>query len=79
MPETLKPLEKHRKDFTTFSILIMDLLVVIKAYQFLLGLRPILAHNYDEGNISLDQKLAEYHGAATRFPSMTLGVEKKTS
>ena len=30
-----------------------------------------------EGNISLDQKLAEYHGAATRFPSMTLGVRER--
>ena len=41
-------------------------------------MRPILAHNYPEGNISLDQKLAEYHGASTRFPSMTLEFESAT-
>ncbi|MFT5497858.1 MAG: hypothetical protein ACI9TH_003265 [Kiritimatiellia bacterium] len=77
MPETLKPLEKHRKDFTTFSNLDHGFTGGHRGVPVLLsGVRPVLAHNYPEGNISLDQKLAEYHGAATRFSSMTLGVRE---
>jgi hypothetical protein len=41
------------------------------------GVRPVLAHNYAEGNMSLDQKLAEHHGAATRFSSLTLGCRER--
>ena len=71
MPETLKPLEKHRKDFTTFSNLDHGFTGGHQGVPvFLSGVRPVLAHNYEEGNISLDQKLAEYHGAATRFLSL---------
>ena len=78
MPATLKPLEKHRKDFTTFSNLDHGFTGGHQGVPvFLSGVRPVLAHNYPEGNISLDQKLAEYHGAATRFPSMTLGVRER--
>ena len=78
MPETLKPLEKHRKDFTTFSNLDHGFTGGHQGVPvFLSGVRPVLAHNYEEGNISLDQKIAEYHGAATRFPSMTLGVRER--
>ena len=47
-------------------------------YSVLLsGVRPILAHNFEEGNISVDQKLAEHFGSATRFPSMTLGCRER--
>ena len=75
MPETLKALEKHRKDITLFHNLDHGFTGGHQGVPVLLsGVRPILAHNYAEGNISLDQKLPEYHGAATRFPSMTLGV-----
>ncbi|MFP6875184.1 MAG: DUF1552 domain-containing protein, partial [Verrucomicrobiales bacterium] len=78
MPGTLKPLEKHRRDFTTFSNLDHGFTGGHQGVPvFLSGVRPVLAHNYEEGNISLDQKLAEYHGAATRFPSMTLGVRER--
>ena len=78
MPETLKSLEKHRKDFTIFSNLDHGFTGGHQGVPvFLSGVRPILAHNYPEGNISLDQKLAEHHGAATRFPSMTLGVRER--
>ena len=78
MPETLKSLEKHRKDFTVFSNLDHGFTGGHQGVPvFLSGVRPILAHNYPEGNISLDQKLAEHHGAATRFPSMTLGVRER--
>ena len=78
MPETLKSLEKHRKDFTVFSNLDHGFTGGHQGVPVLLsGVRPVLAHNYAEGNISLDQKLAEYYGAATRFPSMTLGVRER--
>ena len=78
MPETLKSLEKHRKDVTLFQNLDHGFTGGHQGVPvFLSGVRPILAHNYAEGNISLDQKLAEYHGSATRFPSMTLGVRER--
>ena len=78
IPETLKSLEKHRKDFTVFSNLDHGFTGGHQGVPvFLSGVRPILAHNYDEGNISLDQKLAEHHGAATRFTSMTLGCRER--
>ena len=78
MPETLKSLEKHRTDFTVFSNLDHGFTGGHQGVPVLLsGVRPVLAHNYAEGNISLDQKLAEHHGAATRFPSMTLGYRER--
>jgi len=78
IPETLKPLEKHRKDFTVFSNLDHGFTGGHQGVPVLLsGVRPVLAHNYAEGNISLDQKLAEHHGAATRFSSMTLGCRER--
>ena len=78
MPETLKALEKHRKDVTLFQNLDHGFTGGHQGVPvFLSGVRPVLAHNYTEGNISLDQKLAEHHGAATRFPSMTLGVRER--
>ena len=71
-------MEKHRKDFTTFSNLDHGFTGGHQGVPvFLSGVRPVLAHNYPELNISLDQKLAEYHGAATRLPSMTLGVRER--
>lgn len=77
MPETLRALEKHREDFTVFSNLDHGFTGGHQGVPVLLsGVRPVLAHNYPEGNISLDQKLAEHHGAATRFPSMTLGCRE---
>ena len=78
MPETLRPLEKHRKDFTVFSNLDHGFTGGHQGVPvFLSGVRPVLAHNFPEGNISLDQKLAEHYGAATRFSSMTLGVRER--
>jgi hypothetical protein len=78
MPETLRGLERHREDCTVFSNLDHGFTGGHQGVPVLLsGVRPVLAHNYAEGNISLDQKLAEHHGAATRFPSMTLGVRER--
>jgi hypothetical protein len=78
LPETLTSLAKHRKDFTVFSNLDHGFTGGHQGVPVLLsGVRPVLAHNYPEGNISLDQKLAEHHGAATRFPSLTLGCRER--
>ncbi|MCH1441692.1 MAG: DUF1552 domain-containing protein [Rubripirellula sp.] len=78
LPETLTPLSRHRKDFTVFSNLDHGFTGGHQGVPVLLsGVRPVLAHNYAEGNISLDQKLAEHHGAATRFPSLTLGCRER--
>ncbi|MDB4621925.1 DUF1552 domain-containing protein [Rubripirellula sp.] len=78
VPETLTALAKHRKDFTVFSNLDHGFTGGHQGVPVLLsGVRPVLAHNYAEGNISLDQKLAEHHGAATRFPSLTLGCRER--
>lgn len=77
MPETLKPLEKHRRDFTVFSNLDHGNTIGHQGVPVLLsGVRPHLAAHYPEGNISVDQKIAEFVGAETRFPSMTVRVNE---
>jgi hypothetical protein len=77
MPETLKPIERHRRDFTVFSNLDHGIAGGHACVPtFLSGVMPYLASNFPEGNISLDQKAAEWLGAATRFPSMTLKVNE---
>ena len=78
MPETLASLEKHRKDFTLFQNLDHGFTGGHAGVPVLLsGVRPTLAPNFEEGNISLDQKLAEHHGSSTRFPSMTLSCRER--
>jgi len=82
IPPTLQPLEKHRKDFTVFSNLDHGLTGGhVCVPTFLNGIRPDMASSFPEGNISMDQKAAEFVGAATRYPSMTLKVKEsnKTS
>ncbi|MEK6239746.1 MAG: DUF1552 domain-containing protein, partial [Planctomycetales bacterium] len=64
MPETLQPLEKHRQDFTAFSNLDHGNTIGHQGVPVLLsGVRPHLANHYPEGNISVDQKIAEFVGA----------------
>ena len=78
MPETLSSLEKHRKEISLFQNLDHGFTGGHAGVPVLLsGVRPILAHNFKEGNISLDQKLAEHYGSATRFPSMTLSCRER--
>ena len=78
MPETLSSLAKHRKEISLFQNLDHGFTGGHAGVPVLLsGVRPILAHNYKQGNISLDQKLAEYYGSATRFPSMTLSCRER--
>ena len=77
MPPTLRALEPHRKDFTVFSHLDHGLTGGHACVpSFLNGMRPDQASKYPEGNISLDQKAAEFVGAQTRHPSMTLRVKE---
>ncbi|MEZ5302756.1 MAG: DUF1552 domain-containing protein [Verrucomicrobiales bacterium] len=77
MPETLRPLEPHRADFTVFSNLDHGLLGGHACVPSLLsGVMPVVAPSFPEMNLSLDQKLAAHVGAATRFPSMTLRVNE---
>ena len=74
---TLKPLERHRKEFTVFSNLDHGNTGGHQGVPVLLsGVRPHLAAGFPEGNISLDQKMAEHVGAATRFPSLTVRVNE---
>ena len=75
LPETLQPLAPHREDFTVFSHLDHGISGGHACVPTLLsGVRPYLASHYPEGNISVDQKVAEFVGAATRYPSMVLRV-----
>ena len=77
MPETLRPLAKHRRDLTLFSNLDHGNTIGHQGVPVLLsGVRPHLAAHYPEGNLSVDQRIAEHEGAATRFPSMTLKVNE---
>jgi len=77
LPPTLQPLEKHRKDFTVFSNLDHGLTGGHACVPtFLNGIRPDMASSFPEGNISIDQKAAEFVGAATRYRSMTLKVKE---
>ena len=78
MPETLQALERHRNQLTIFSNLDHGNTGGHAGVPVLLsGVRPSLAHGYPEGNLSLDQRLAELNGTATRFPSMTIGCNEQ--
>ena len=77
MSPTLQPLEKHREDFTVFSNLDHGLTGGHACVPtFLNGIRPDMASGYPEGNISADQKAAEFVGSATRYSSMVLKVKE---
>jgi len=77
LPPTLEPLAKHRDQFTVFSNLDHGLTGGHACVPtFLNGIRPDMAAGFPEGNISVDQKAAEFVGAATRYPSLTLKVKE---
>ncbi len=76
MPSLLRPLESLRQDFTLFSHLDHP---GIKGghratHSFLTGVLSQQSKGMPEGNISLDQKAAEFVGANTRFPSIQLNT-----
>ena len=77
IPSTLVSLERHRKDFTVFSNLDHGLTGGHACVPtFLNGIRPDMAAGFPEGNISVDQKAAEFVRSATRYSSMTLKVKE---
>jgi hypothetical protein len=76
-PHLLEPIAKHRKDLTVFSGLDHGVKGGhFAVHSFLSGVRQVDAKGMPDGNISLDQRMAETVGGATRFPSLTLGSEE---
>jgi hypothetical protein len=44
------------------------------AHSFLSGIKSDQAKQHPEGNVTVDQRAAEFVGAQTRYPSMQLGL-----
>ena len=77
--QTLKNIEKHRKNFTVFSNLDHDATGGHSGVNaFLTGIRKKESDGFSEKNISLDQVAAEHSGSAARFPSITAGLAEGT-
>lgn len=76
LPKLLKPLAQVRDDVTVFSGLDHPGVTGghYATHTFLSGIRSDHASAQPEGNISVDQKAAEFVGSKTRFPSMQLGL-----
>jgi hypothetical protein len=73
MPETLQPLESQRSSFTVFSHLDHGMTGGHKAaHTFLSGVKLEHAAAHPDGNIGLDQRLAESLAGQTRFNSVCL-------
>ena len=73
VPKLLEPLARHRQNFTIFSQLDHGAEAVgghSGVHAYLSGIRSKNAKGFQEGNITLDQKAAEFVGAATRYSSM---------
>lgn len=71
---TLKPLEDLRNDFTVFSHLQHDVKGGHAANgTFLNGIKGVDKAKFKDGNITLDQVVAEKRGHLTRFPSLAFG------
>ncbi|MEL7500606.1 MAG: DUF1552 domain-containing protein [Planctomycetota bacterium] len=76
---TLKNLDSHRDDFTVFSNLDDGMTGGHKGVQaFLSGIRKDESGGFPDKNMTIDQVAAEHVGAATRFPSITAGLENGT-
>jgi hypothetical protein len=76
LPRLLSPLATLKNDFTVFSDL--DHPGITGGHQsthtFLSGIRSDQAKQYPEGNVTVDQRAAEFVGAETRYQSMQLGL-----
>jgi hypothetical protein len=76
LPQLLKPLAAHQKDFTLFSGLDHGHKGGHFAiHSYLSGVKSTDAKGMPEGNISIDQRAAETIAGATRFSSLTIGSE----
>lgn len=70
----LKPLARHRRDFTLFSNLDHGVKGGhFAVHTFLTGVNAADARAMPEGGISVDQRAAEHIGSRTRFPALTIG------
>ena len=78
---TLKHIEKHRNDFTVFSNLDDGTKGGHAGVHAFLsgGIRKEMAAGFPEKNITIDQVAAEHVGSATRFPSITAGIDSGTN
>ena len=78
--QTLKNIEKHRKDFTVFSNLDDGAHGGHSGVHAFLsgGIRKEESGGFPEKNISLDQVAAEHSGSAARFPSINAGLAEGT-
>ena len=75
MPDLLKPLERHRREKTVFSNLDHGLNLGHAGTPTLLnGIESKNARFHPDGNISLDQRAAEWLKATNRFPSLQTSV-----
>ncbi len=76
LPRLLSPLAGLKNNFTVFSDLDHPGVAGGHAatHTFLSGIRSDQARQYPEGNISVDQKAAEFVGAETRYQSLQLGL-----
>jgi len=79
LSDLLEPIARHRQDFTVFSNLDHDVSGGHSAvHAFLSGIKDQDASDWPEGNISVDQRAAEFVGARTRFPSLVLSPGKSS-
>lgn len=79
MSEVLEPIAAHRSDFTLFSNLDHDVSGGHRGvHAFLSGIKDQNAANWPDGNISVDQRAAEFVGARTRFPSLVMSPGSAT-
>jgi len=78
---TLKPINRHRNDFTVFSNLDDGANGGHAGVHAFLsgGIRKEIAAGFPEKNITIDQVAAEHVGSATRFPSITAGIDGGTN
>ena len=77
LSDTLKALERHRKDFNVYSNLDHGINAGHSGVPTLLsGVQVHQAVHFPEGNMSMDQKIVEHLGTTTRFPSLTLQVNE---
>ncbi len=76
LPQVLQPLTAHKPDITVLSGLDHGVKGGHFAiHAFLSGVRAVDAKSMADGNVTIDQRAAEYVGGATRFPSLTIGSE----
>ncbi len=75
LSDLLRPIGRHRKDFTIFSNLDHDISGGHSAvHAFLSGIKDQDASDWPEGNISLDQRAAEFVGTSTRYSSLVMST-----